>query len=153
MMAVKIIGVSVIVILFLAMNLTTCSSQVNDQQTIFASQLKKSLHEASSGQIAISSLPMRDWDHLYIIPPYTPTEELFKCFGAASKEIQRTGIEARDDITVFVFKKSGQVAGIVEIPREICDFTSVSSLAGIIKKDAIFRLKNVEGRIQAQAMR
>lgn len=129
--------------------LTSCSKQMDADQERFIKELRATVGAKDVERLSLASMPMKPWDSLYNVAPYTPAQEIRKVFGDDSDQVLRTGIDGRDDIAVLVFMKQGRVVGAVQVPRGICDFTSLPSLEGIPQSEAIFRLQRVNGTTRA----
>jgi hypothetical protein len=91
------------------------------------------------GVLILSQATDFDWDTVFVFPPYSSGTLIAKAVQAdIEQDISDTGIENRDDISVFVFKKnSGAI--VMAIPRSTMDITDNRAESGIARKVASFR--------------
>jgi hypothetical protein len=72
--------------------------------------------------IKLADVAAFDWDKVYILGPYTNSQDTTKLLGFEWKGVHRTGIVHSDGFEVLVFVKSGQVVEWLRHPRGCGDF-------------------------------
>lgn len=78
-----------------------------------------------------------DWTDVYVIPPYTTKPRAEKAMGM-SWPWRWNAIAFRDEFVLLVFVDSQRIAGIVEHPRNLGDFSSGSGVRHYTRTNARF---------------
>jgi hypothetical protein len=75
--------------------------------------------DPAKNQLALRELTPFEWDRLFVFGPYATGDAIRAALGAstAPSSILATGIDARDDIDVFVFMRQAAVVQVAPIGR------------------------------------
>jgi hypothetical protein len=85
-----------------------------------------------------------EWDRLHVYAPYTMPAKVERDLGFSWPTARAVRIKERDDITLLVFVRDGQVVTYVAHPRHLGDFSGAGRSGGYSKEEAVFEV-HVEG--------
>jgi hypothetical protein len=128
--------------------LSLACSPSNTEETQFTAKLAASFETLSTptDRIKIEALTGFEWTSLFIFTPYTPLEHIQASLGTAvTSEIKNSGIEARDNINLFVFRKDQKILKTFSVSRAAVDFTK-QRLESLSPQNAVFK-KGRQGRV------
>lgn len=110
-------------------------------------QLTGEVVRAPAGNEPIRMAAVTDfkWDQLFLFAPYTPTEHIVTVTGLNSAaEVESSGIEGRDDITLLVFLADGKLQKWVPFPRGKVDFAGLAEEGPLTPEQAVFTRQNID---------
>jgi len=88
--------------------------------------------------IALTEATTFSWDRVYIFPPYTDRQSILASIRTKWDDIDRTGIEMRDDAVLIVFMRAGRVAAFAMFPRGAGDLGHIQATHGLAPEEARF---------------
>lgn len=115
-----------IVLGLLALLISACNGSRTEQ--LLLNQIHALVRSAQETDkvLKLNQINGLEWDELLLIRPYTSFNSLDEELSSY-KVLLATEIDARDDITVMLFKHAGAVVGVVEFPRAVFDFSQINS--------------------------
>ncbi|MEW9897555.1 hypothetical protein ABWL39_02800 [Chitinivorax sp. PXF-14] len=126
--------------------LAACTGE--DRVATFIHGLGVAVQELQAGQaVQMEAVNPARWSRLYVFAPYTPLAVI----GAAIKtplsaDIERTGLQERDDINLLVFVDQHSVALVAAVPRNVVDFSVAGAGRPYDRHAAVFSYAVRDGR-------
>ncbi|MCF8255537.1 MAG: hypothetical protein K9J84_13255 [Bacteroidia bacterium] len=132
--------VKIIIVTSLVLFLYSCDSTVKD----ISMELEKMAVSSKNDTIAFkfSDLIGSNYDSLLVVPPYTMVDRVEKDFEITLDEIEKLGIERRDDIYVLCLFKDNILIEYKILRRNSVDYTNIADLYFIKKGTKLRIIKN-----------
>jgi hypothetical protein len=115
-----------IVLGLLALLISACNGSRTEQLLLNQVQALVRSAQETDKVLKLNQINGLEWDEMLVIRPYTSFNSLDEELSS-NKVLLATEIDARDDITVMLFKNVGAVVGVVEFPRAVFDFSQINS--------------------------
>jgi hypothetical protein len=109
-----------IVLGLLALLISACNGSRTEQLLLNQVQALVRSAQETDKVLKLNQINGLEWDEMLVIRPYTSFNSLDEELSS-NKVLLATEIDARDDITVMLFKNVGAVVGVVEFPRAVFD--------------------------------
>ena len=126
--------------------LAACAGE--DRAATFIHGLGVAVHGLQAGQtLQMETVNPAGWSQLYVFAPYTPLAVI----GAAIKtplpaDIERIGLQERDDINLLVFVDQRSVQLVAAVPRNVVDFSVAGAGRPYDRHAAVFSYAVRDGR-------
>jgi len=131
---------SVLIILLIHISCTNWKGQEQDLSRVFFNLLDSSNYTS----IDFRKLPNKNWDKMIVLTPYMNPQILKDSFMIKNtREIKRTQIEHRDDISLILFIQDNSIIDYFTCPRTL-DFSMINQLTGHKFKDSKFMIEKTE---------
>lgn len=90
-------------------------------------------------ELRMDMVSKENWNLLFIFPPYTTFSEIEAATKIKiSSTIEKSDINARDDINLIVFLNDGNVQMVATVPRNIVDFSINKNMQPLNRNTAVF---------------
>lgn len=116
-----------------------CSNNAEDSLDRFAAEIERRVSSGDATAVHLARYTDFTWEEVYIFPPYTPYEQIGQVLGGWNAV--NTGIEYRDDATLLVFVRGGEVIKWTMFARGRGDLGAVSSPHGLSASEARFYVR------------
>jgi hypothetical protein len=125
--------------LFLVLLHAACMERGKEVQLDeFADAVAMQASSQEPSDLLLADFTAFEWDRVFVFPPYTPYEEIRDTIQAPWDSVSKTGIAQRDDATLLVFMKGGEIVRFAMYPRAKGDLSELSLPHGLSPKQARF---------------
>lgn len=126
--------------------LVACAS--DDRAATFIHDLGVAVHGLQPGQtLPMEAVNQAGWSQLYVFTPYTPVAVIGSVIKTpVSADIERAGLQERDDINLLVFLDQHSVQLVAAVPRNVVDFSPAVAGRPYDRKAAVFKYAVRDGR-------
>lgn len=114
----------VLVLGLLIFSMIGCSESQPERNKAFERDIQSHMSmvsDDSDSKISITELTDFEWDKAYLFEPYISEEEMEQEIGVNFKD--QSNIYTRDDISLLLFLKNGEVVHYAELKRWEADFS------------------------------
>lgn len=132
--------------LFVVLSLVLTAACGSDEVELptLAETVKQRIAAQDRTPVSLAEATGFPWDRVHIFGPYTSYEEVLRPIGGDWDDVRRTGIEHRDDATLLVFVRAGEVAAFAMYPRRDGDLAEAHAPTGLTPEQALFVARRAE---------
>ena len=130
-------------ILIILVILISCTKTIERKQNL-SQDFFNLLDSSNYTSIDFRELPIKEWDKMIVLTPYTNPKELRHNFKIKiPREIKDIGMQYRDDISLILFVQDNSVIDYFTCPGNI-DFSKINQLTGHKFNNSTFRIEKTE---------
>jgi len=123
----------------------TLAGCTRDGDAQVAARIAAEVRRGDGTVLRMQDLATFEWTRLYVFPPYSMPEEIDRALGFSWPEGRLVHMESRNDATLLVFVKGGEVQRHVAHKRGQGDFAELGQPGGYSRADAVFRVRFEDG--------